>query len=232
MKPFVLTLSAAALLPASAHASVMADGTPIGAASVHTGFVGSGADFYASGPDDGFEEYGLQTFSFSAADFGGPITDITEVLLTLTVNDRTFSDGTEVEIFFSSDDFGGDYSALVYDAAASPTSGIDPADFTSLVSLGVYGLPGGNPTTTGGELDVFTLDFSSIEADLIAEINSGSEFSILIGATGVNDDITYSGLGNTFDPGDPLLSITAVPEPGSLALLGLGGLLVARRRRG
>lgn len=36
------------------------------------------------------------------------------------------------------------------------------------------------------------------------------------------------------DPGSALQSvkITAVPEPGSLALLGLGGLLITRRRRG
>ena len=39
-----------------------------------------------------------------------------------------------------------------------------------------------------------------------------------------------------FTPGDlsdePTLNLTIVPEPGSLALLGLGGLLIARRRRG
>lgn len=37
--------------------------------------------------------------------------------------------------------------------------------------------------------------------------------------------------GNSYDSGNNTNTYTLVPEPGSLALLGLGGLLIARRRR-
>lgn len=50
--------------------------------------------------------------------------------------------------------------------------------------------------------------------------------------TGMINYVGFAG-GNSFNSSDSLQSftLTEVPEPGSLALLGLGGLLVARRRR-
>ena len=44
----------------------------------------------------------------------------------------------------------------------------------------------------------------------------------------LDSDITNSGLGRTYNIE---ATVALVPEPGSLALLGLGGLLIARRRR-
>lgn len=49
-------------------------------------------------------------------------------------------------------------------------------------------------------------------------------------ASGVGLYTTFQGAQNsTLDMGQ--MTLTAIPEPGSLALLGLGGLLIARRRR-
>lgn len=53
----------------------------------------------------------------------------------------------------------------------------------------------------------------------------------MLAAVNDADDITFSGVGNTFDPGDPALSINAVPEPSSLAVLAVAGLAAVRTRR-
>jgi hypothetical protein len=196
--------------------------------------VGS-SDYYGSGPDDAFAEYGITTFNFSQADFGGPVTTLVSAELTLTVNDRGFSDGDAVEFYYTPDtaadldNGGGDFSALVYDPAF-PSSGINPSQFlTAPVSLGVFSIPemAGRP---GGETDTFSLMFDAAASTaLLNSINTGTDFQILIAATVDSHDITYSGVGNSFDPGDPVLDIV-VPEPSVLALLA-GGLLVLVRRR-
>lgn len=58
--------------------------------------------------------------------------------------------------------------------------------------------------------------------------NPGSEW-LFFPRTGASDGVGITGLGGiTFGPG---VSITIVPAPGAAALLGLGGLVAARRRR-
>ena len=87
--------------------------------------------------------------------------------------------------------------------------------------------------TNGGNVFNYAVNFAPVEAELIAEINAGSDFSILLAATDNADDITFSGVGNAFDPGDPTLTVTVpVPEPGSTIVIGLLALAgVCRRRR-
>lgn len=186
-----------------------------------------GTEYYASGNDDAFSEYGVATFLFTDADFGGTLTDLVSATFNLTINDRSFSDGTVLEVFFSADDFDSDYTGLDYNA--SLINGIDASDFTSLTSLGTYNVA--DTSGNGGAVESIALNIAAIEAELIDEINAGSEFQLIIGVTDASHDITYSGVGNTFDPGAPELVLTAVPEPGSVALLGLGALCIARRRR-
>lgn len=200
----------------------------------------AGGDYYGSGNDDAFGEYGITTFNYSQADFGGPVMDLFEIELMLTVNGRSFGDGGLVEFFFTPDSGtdldvgGGDFSALVFDHDFD--NGINPDQFlTAPVSLGAFHVA---PTTDdrAGQQDVFTLTFEgSALMDLINSINNGTDFQIIIAAGNQTSDVTYSGVGNNFDPGDPQLSISgsAVPEPTaviSLAMLSLA--VVARRRRG
>lgn len=58
---------------------------------------------------------------------------------------------------------------------------------------------------------------------------TGSNYSVFTGITGDTLVVSLDAVGND---GISAIQITDVPEPGSLALLGLGGLMIARRRRG
>lgn len=209
-----------------------------GSDRIQTGGGSGSPDLYGSGNDDGFQSYGITTFNMTAADFGVmAVSDITTVILDLTFNDRFFSDGTQFGLYFTSDDFDAAYTGLSYDAAGpNDPSGLDATQFANLTSLGTYAT--GFDTTdgaNGGMVFNYSVNFAAVEADLIAEINAGSDFSLILTATDNADDITFSGVGNTFDPGDPALTITtaaAVPEPGSAIVLSLMALAgVCRRRR-
>jgi hypothetical protein len=46
-----------------------------------------------------------------------------------------------------------------------------------------------------------------------------------------NDDAIRSRENNTGDPGSDSITLTVAPEPASLGLLALGGLMLLRRRR-
>jgi hypothetical protein len=175
-----------------------------------SGVVLNSSDYYGSGNDDAFAEYGITTFNFTLADFGGTLSGIDSVVLTLTVNDRTFADGDMVELFFTPDteaDLGGGFADLSYNATF--VNGIDGSQYvTAPVSLGAFAITemAGRP---GGETDMFTLDFTGAALTaLLNSITNGSDFQIIVGATNSTHDITYSGVGNTFDPGDPSLEIT------------------------
>lgn len=195
------------------------------------------ADFYGSGNDDAFGSYGVVTFNLTAADFGvAAITDIAAVELNLTFNDRGFSDGTQFELFFTADDFDGTYTGLTYDdSGANDPNGIVASQFTSLTSLGVYALGFDATDGANGGLNFdYSVDVAAVEAELAGEINAGSDFTLLLAATDNADDITFSGVANGFDPGDPTLSVSlnAVPEPGSVAMIGLVAFAgLCRRRR-
>lgn len=191
--------------------------------------LGSG-DYYGSGNDDNFSEYGVTTFNVSDA----TVASVDAATLTLTYNDRSFSDGSEVEFFFTPDSaetLGGDFANLAYDP--SLPNGLDVSQFaTAPVSLGVFGF---DPSLDGGTAVSYDLDLSAAGAGMLAAVNAGTDFQIIIASTASESDITFSGVGNTFDPGDPALSLSVsnIPEPTSVGMLGFGllGLLAVRRRR-
>lgn len=232
----VTTMLMVWLVPQAALGQVTIDKDGLTTTSVHLGGPTlSSWDYYGSGNDDNFAEYGLTTWNFTSSDFGGPIADITSMVLTLTVNDRSFSDGARVEIFATIDteaDLGGGFANLSYNS--SFTNGIDNSQYVNVpLSMGVFSITE-MAGRAGGEVDVLNLDLSGIPVpDLVVHINNGIDFQVIVAATASADDITYSGVGNTFDPGEPNLEITAtpVPEPASLVVLGLGALAVLRRRK-
>lgn len=196
------------------------------------------ADLYGTGNDDTFGSYGIVTFNFTAADFGlSSVTDLTSSELQLTFNDRFFSDGADFNVYFTTDDFDATYTGLTYDdTGTNDPDGIITTQFTNLTSLGNYalGFDATDGGTNGGEDFTYALNLGAAESDLIAEINAGSDFSLIIAANDNADDITFSGVGNTFDPGDPQLTLTttaAIPEPSSLVALGLVAMAGGLRRR-
>lgn len=162
------------------------------------------SDYYAEGNGQGnFARFDLGVFNISKLDFGlsgaSTITSVQSAEFTLTHNDRTFTQGTDVEFFFTTDAAAGKTfnSALV--------NGIDNSQFTfAPISLGKF------PYTpeAGGSTDVFTLDLSAAGPALVSRLNTGEDFSIIIAATTPMAAVTYSGKGNTFDPGDPSLKLT------------------------
>lgn len=124
-------------------------------AAVHSasgdGVVVDSTDYYGSGNDDNFGEYGLATFSFTAGDFGGTsVVDIVDIELTLTHNDRPFSDGTRFGLFFTTDDFDATYTGLSYDdSGANNPGGVDTSQFTNYSFL---------VTVHGVETDIREID--------------------------------------------------------------------------
>lgn len=196
-----------------------------------TGNFSPTTDYYGSGNDDNFGEFGVATFTFTAAEFGGSVTAINSLDYTLTHNDRTFSDGTSFELWFTTDDFDATYSSLVYDETLF--NGFDTSLFTNVSSLGSFSYS----PQAGGTMESFSLNLTSDQqADLIDEINLGSEFSIIITAQSADADVTFTGDDDNFEPGgQPVLAInaSAVPEPTTglpLAVLAIG-MTFARRRR-
>ncbi len=206
-------------------------------AAVHdpagAGTVIDGSDYYGSGNDDAFGEYGVATFTFSAADFGGTVTGLNSVTYSLTANDRPFSDGTSFSLWYTTDDFDAAYSGISYDP--SVFNGFVASQFSDVTSLGSFPY---DPTVAGGTVVPLALTLSATqEASLISEINSGSEFSFIIVADNAADDVTFTAFDDFFEPGGkPALSIdatTAIPEPGTFTLyacMGMGALLTRRRR--
>jgi len=93
------------------------------------------------------------------------------------------------------------------------------------VHLPTLGLPGNpdNPILLA-EYTWTTTNFSNRTVDLSTE--STSNFSIVPGPGGVSMNLVTSG---DFSPGSGVINV--VPAPSALALLGLGGLVAARRRR-
>jgi hypothetical protein len=209
-------VSQAATLPAIASDVIEAAG-PAG-----------NADFYAQGNDDGFAEYSIATFQFTAADFGGavPASAAGPGTLDLTVNDRFFSNPGGFDLLYTPDDLSG--LSLTFDASGgNDPGGVDPSQFTTApvaVGSGVYPFMG---STNGGDVLTFAVDFTG--TNIVSEITAGSEFQILLVANELATAATFSGVGNTFDPGDPTLTI--VPEPSAIAGLLIGLFALGLRRR-
>jgi endonuclease I len=181
------------------------------------GFVS--ADHYAEGNGLGtFAVYAIANFRFSKVDFLLPgsanIDNIVSAEYTLTTNDRFFSAGSELEFFLTTDQMNGDFTGKVFNTAT--INGINNANYTfAPVSLGRFPYTPATTSSQGGKPNTFNLNLSAVHPALLAQLNAGAEFSIILAATAANAAITYSGKNNTFDPGDPSLKLTVNQTPGT-----------------
>lgn len=176
------------------------------------------ADHYAEGSALGtFAVYSIANFRFNKVDFVLPgsanIDNIVTAEYTLTTNNRTFAAGSTLEFFLTTDQMNGDFTGKTFNAATP--NGINNANYTfAPVSLGVFPFTPATTAAQGGLPNTFTLNLSAVKPELLAQLNSGAEFSIILAATTPTTAITYSGKGNTFDPGDPSLKLSVNQTPG------------------
>jgi len=214
----ISTLIAIAGAAACAHAGIIESfelglGALDEGAQAEQGGVGSAPFFMnAQGNDDNFQEYYVMRFDLSS--FSGAA--VQSVSIDLTHSEAFFSSTGMVELSYSTDD-AFDLSTLFADAG-------DIGGNTQLAAsqVALFDFVAGNDGVT----DTITLNDVN---GLFADIQSGGVITLVLEAAEPGTSATYAGLGNN-TYGGPVLNVT-VPTPGSIALVGLGGLAAARRRR-
>lgn len=234
MQRYIPLFALVAALAVNSIAAAQVTKTLDRSGSIHdaagAGNIVDGTDYYGSGNDDGFAEFGVATFTYTPGDFGlSTVSSLTQFDYTITHNDRGFSDGTQYELFLTTDDFDATYSALSYDTAL--TNGLNGTQFANLSSLGVFAYT----PAAGGTQELLNFSVSGAPAaDLVGQINAGSEFSIVIAATAADADVTFTAFDDQFEPGGQpalTLNVVGIPEPSSIAMLSLLGVAGFIRRR-
>ncbi|MCC5806120.1 MAG: PEP-CTERM sorting domain-containing protein [Opitutales bacterium] len=187
----------------------------------------------AQGPGD-FASYAISSFSFSAGDFGfGTVTGISAASISYTQSNAAFTNDGPISFHVSFDTTiaGGNYAGLAHTGAGA---GVNDGEFSDSPTTQVIGT-GTFTEVSSGTVDAYTLDFTgTLESLLVDAINSGSSFSIILATSDPGAAVTYAGIENNTYPDQIDLSITAIPEPSTYAMLAglaVAAVLLVRRRR-
>ncbi|MEO1526213.1 MAG: PEP-CTERM sorting domain-containing protein [Planctomycetota bacterium] len=192
------------------------------------------AFFNVQGDDDEFTVYTLADFDSAMLGLSNlSIGDVNGISLSLAQSNAFFSSNGAVEFFLAEDT----REVTLSDSARYISDGDNVgAEVVGNAFGTLHALGGGTYTETAtGDVDTFTLSLDAAgEQFLIDQINSGGTLRIIGTPGDLTVQATYSGATSLLDPpAAPLLSITAIPEPGFATLLGFGvaGIAVRRRRR-
>lgn len=178
--------------------------------------------------------YGIARWDVSAAftqfdtTYGPGNWTIDSVQLQLTESNAAFSHAGMIRIGHTDDD-----SVNIEPAPASTLTYPITGDFPDSSAVLDYNFPTtGNVNT--GTIDTYTLFDSSISNTvgglaLAADLNAEPFVTLTFEELQPDVAATYAGFGHNTLAG-PTLVITATPEPGTIALLGLGMLAVLRRK--
>ena len=173
----------------------------------------------------------------AAADFSGPANILSDSVT------RTGSGSTRENLnFYTTNDPtsltpNATFNQLAYDANTVLTGTISFAGLTGGTAndVTVYFIHGGFVPADAVIINDGTNDFthavrgSAIDGSARAVI---TVTAVTFSDFDLTDTFTYTIDGSFNNPAYTGAIVTQVPEPGSLALIGLGGLLIARRRRG
>jgi len=216
----IITSLAVAAFAGAAHAQYSQElgaGSLDEGAGIEIGGINTAPFFMnAQGNDgDGFSEFYVMRFDLSA--YSGAAVD--SVTIDLRHAEASFAASGGVRISYSTDDLTA-LNTLDFDIASVGGNNGQLAA-TEVAAFDYIDLPGDDVTT----IDTITLNDAG---GLFADISSQGVITLIFEATEAGTAALYSGIGN-FE-GAQVLNVYEVPAPGAVALFGLGGLAVRRRR--
>jgi hypothetical protein len=217
--------AAAVVASPTAHAAFVSveatENATVQPAGPRTG--GNGKNFLnVEGSANGaFASYGVADFIFPAP--GGVITGVTGATLALTQSNSGFSNSGPVSVYLTDNTSvsiqPGTPPPMIYQGTNDGAASVDPVlSPLTLVGTGMYN-EGAN-----GDVDSIALSFTGgALTSILSAINGGTTLRLVVTPDAADTAATWAGFSNNTFAG-PTLSLTAVPEPSSVFLVGLLGV--------
>ncbi len=235
----ISTAAVCAAISSLAYAGIF-DAAAFDNATIQPGGPRSGANgkrfFNVEGNNFGsFASFGVLDFRSTDLGIGAPIVDITSVKLKMHHAPAGFSASGNVNLWIT-EDVGADIqpgsSTLVFDPTSLPDGVGGQLAPLYAAGIGVY-----DATQPDEFLFEYTLALSgAAKTYLVNQVNASGNIRLIVSPAEDGVAATYSGFTDTLAAGGsaaPILEMDAqvVPEPATLAAIGLGLGLLARRKR-
>jgi PEP-CTERM motif len=225
-----VTPAHATLIPVVASASASAIVQPAGPRSP---VPGNGSNFFnlEGSSNAANSSFGVLDFNFSSLNLGGTATNVVGATLDLTENNSAFTAPGPVSVYLSTAtgvSILPTNTTLNYNGTNNGLASVD-TDLGTLTLLG-SGTFNSTGTANNGSQDFYSITFSGTAlTSILNTLNSHGTLRLVMTPDAATTAATWNGF--TATSGTPQLGFFAVvPEPTSLTLLGLGGLLLVGRR--